>query len=192
MFISCIPLPPVHLLLLYVLLRQGSLVVSFTADFLLHTHILTHLFFFFNDTATTEIYTLSLHDALPIYNREKLNLTVAGIWIDSDESVELVGHEANLFPLIAVNFPIFTDGRGFSIARLLRERYEFNGQLRAIGNPIQDQLFYLKRCGFTSFDLKEGTNLEAAISSLDDFDKSYQGAIIPPEPLFILNSLENN
>jgi uncharacterized protein (DUF934 family) len=125
-------------------------------------------------------------------NREKLNLTVAGIWIDSDESVELVGHEANLFPLIAVNFPIFTDGRGFSIARLLRERYEFNGQLRAIGNPIQDQLFYLKRCGFTSFDLKEGTNLEAAISSLDDFDKSYQGAIVPPEPLFALNSLKNN
>ncbi|MAD57713.1 MAG: oxidoreductase [Porticoccus sp.] len=125
-------------------------------------------------------------------NHEKLNLTVAGIWIDSDESVELVGHEANLFPLIAVNFPTFTDGRGFSIGRLLRERYEFNGQLRAIGNPIQDQLFYLMRCGFNSFDLKEGTNLEVAISSLNDFDSSYQAAIVPPEPLFVLNSLKKN
>ena len=79
-------------------------------------------------------------------NRDKLNLTVTGVWIDSDESVELIGHEANLFPLIAVNFPVFTDGRGFSIGRLLKERYEFTGQLRAIGSPIQDQLFYLMRC----------------------------------------------
>ena len=117
---------------------------------------------------------------------------IAGLWIDSDEAVELVGHEANLFPLIAVNFPAFTDGRGFSIGRLLRERYSFNGQLRAIGNPIQDQLFYLKRCGFKSFDLKEGADLESALSSFNDFDESYQGAIVPPEPLFLLNSSKNN
>jgi len=123
-------------------------------------------------------------------NRDKLNLTVTGIWIDSDESVELIGHEANLFPLIAVNFPVFTDGRGFSIGRLLKERYEFTGQLRAIGSPIQDQLFYLMRCGFTSFDLKDGSDLESALSSLNDFDESYQGAIVPPEPLFIRNSLK--
>ncbi|MFT6300136.1 MAG: hypothetical protein ACJA2R_000138 [Saprospiraceae bacterium] len=122
-------------------------------------------------------------------NRDKnLNLMVAGLWIDSDEDVELIGHEANLFPLIAVNFPVFTDGRGFSIGRLLRERYDFTGQLRAIGNPIQDQLFYLKRCGFTAFDLKENTNLEVALCSLNDFDESYQGAIIPPEPLFLRKS----
>ena len=117
-------------------------------------------------------------------NRDILNLMCTGLWIDSDEELEAIGHEANLFPLIAVNFPAFADGRGFSIGRLLKERYGYTGQLRAIGNPIQDQLFYLKRCGFTSFDLKEGINLETALASLNDFDITYQGAVDQVDPLF--------
>ena len=120
-------------------------------------------------------------------NRENLQLMCTGIWIDSDEDVEAVGFEANIFPLIAVNFPAFADGRGFSIARLLKERYGFTGQVRAIGNAIQDQLFYLKRCGFDSFDLKEGTNLESAVASLNDFSVTYQTSVDQPEPLFRRN-----
>ncbi len=117
-------------------------------------------------------------------NRENLQLMCTGLWIDSDEEVEAIGFEANLFPLIAVNFPAFADGRGFSTARLLKERYGFTGQVRAIGNVIQDQLFYLKRCGFDSFDLKEGTNLEDAVASLSDFSVTYQTSVDQPEPLF--------
>lgn len=117
-------------------------------------------------------------------NRENLQLMCTGLWIDSDEEVEAIGFEANLFPLIAVNFPGFADGRGFSTARLLKERYGFTGQVRAIGNVIQDQLFYLKRCGFDSFDLKEGTNLEDAVASLSDFSVTYQTSVDQPEPLF--------
>jgi uncharacterized protein (DUF934 family) len=117
-------------------------------------------------------------------NRDNLNLMCMGLWIDSDEEVEAIGHESNMFPLIAVNFPVFTDGRGFSIGRLLKERYAYTGQLRAIGNPIQDQLFYLKRCGFTAFDLKEGIDLNEALSSFNDFDITYQGAVAPANPLF--------
>ena len=105
----------------------------------------------------------------------------------SEEEVEAIGLDANMFPLIAVNFPSFMDGRGFSIGRLLKERYGFTGQLRAIGNAIPDQLFYLKRCGFTSFDLKDGTDLEAACQSLNDFDVSYQSAYDQPEALFRRN-----
>jgi uncharacterized protein (DUF934 family) len=116
--------------------------------------------------------------------RDSLNLMCTGLWIDSDEELEAIGHEANLFPLIAVNFPAFADGRGFSLGRLLKERYGYTGQLRAIGNPIQDQLFYLKRCGFTSFDLKEGIDLESALASLNDFDVTYQGAVDQVDPLF--------
>jgi uncharacterized protein (DUF934 family) len=119
--------------------------------------------------------------------RDSLNLMCAGLWIDSEEEVEAIGLEANMFPLIAVNFPSFMDGRGFSIGRLLKERYDFTGQLRAIGNAIPDQLFYLKRCGFTSFDLKDGTDLEAACQSLNDFDVSYQSAYDQPEALFRRN-----
>lgn len=117
-------------------------------------------------------------------NRDNLSLTIAGLWIDSDEDVEAVGHEINLFPLVAVNFPTFTDGRGFSIGRLLRERYQYNGQLRAIGNVISDQLFYLKRCGFNAFDLKAGTDLVAALELLNSFTTSYQGAVDQTNPLF--------
>ena len=119
--------------------------------------------------------------------RDSLNLMCAGLWIDSEEEVEAIGLDANMFPLIAVNFPSFVDGRGFSIGRLLKERYGFTGQLRAIGNAIQDQLFYLKRCGFTSFDLKDGTDLEAACHSLNDFDVSYQSAYDQPEAIFRRN-----
>jgi len=123
---------------------------------------------------------------------DSLNLMCAGIWIDSEEEVEAIGHEVNIFPLIAVNFPSFMDGRGFSIGRLLKERYGFTGQLRAIGNAIQDQLFYLKRCGFNSFDLKDGTNLEAACQSLNDFDITYQSAIDQPEALFRRHDLHQS
>lgn len=115
---------------------------------------------------------------------ENLRLPVLGIWIDSDEEVEEIGEKANMFPVIAINFPSFTDGRGFTAGRLLRERYGYNGQLRAIGHVIRDQLFYLKRCGFDAFQLREGTDLEEALKSLNDFSVTYQGDADDPNPLF--------
>lgn len=105
-------------------------------------------------------------------------------WLDSEDEVEKVAAKLVTAPLIAINFPTFMDGRGFSIARLLRERYGYGGELRAIGHVIQDQLFYLKRCGFDAYDLREGTDLEAAVASLDDFSVSYQAATDTPAPLF--------
>ncbi|WP_297188296.1 DUF934 domain-containing protein [uncultured Porticoccus sp.] len=115
---------------------------------------------------------------------ENLRLPVLGIWIDSDEEVEDIGEKANMFPVIAINFPSFTDGRGFTAGRLLRERYGYNGQLRAIGHVIRDQLFNLKRCGFDAFQLRDGTDLEEALKSLNDFSVTYQGDANEPNPLF--------
>ncbi len=105
-------------------------------------------------------------------------------WIDSEEDFEEFAARLVQAPLIAINFPSFTDGRGFSTARLLRERYGYQGELRAVGHVIQDQLFYLRRCGFDAYDLREGTDLEAALASLEDFTTSYQAATDTPEPLF--------
>lgn len=105
-------------------------------------------------------------------------------WIDSEEEVEPVAAELVKAPLIAVNFPTFMDGRGFSTARLLRERFGYQGELRAVGYVIQDQLFFLKRCGFDAFDLREGTDLEAALASFNAFTVTYQAATDNPEPLF--------
>ncbi|MDG2411702.1 MAG: DUF934 domain-containing protein [Halioglobus sp.] len=85
--------------------------------------------------------------------------------------------------LVVINFSLFTDGRGFSYGRELRER-GYSGELRATGHFIRDQLTYLGRCGFNSFELPEGTDLYEALNSLEDFSEHYQASIDSPQPLF--------
>ena len=106
-----------------------------------------------------------------------------GVWLDSDESPQLIVNDLEKFAIVAINFGGFMDGRGFSYARELREAHHFKGEIRAIGNFIRDQLFYLKRCGFNSFALKD-TDQEAALASLEVFSDSYQAGIDQPIPLF--------
>jgi uncharacterized protein (DUF934 family) len=86
-------------------------------------------------------------------------------------------------PLVVVNFPLFMDGRGFSYGRELRER-GYTGELRASGNFIRDQLTYLQRCGFNAFQMTEGSQLQEALNSLNEFSQSYQAAADQPLPLF--------
>jgi len=86
-------------------------------------------------------------------------------------------------PLVLVNFPTFMDGRGFSYARELRER-GYQGELRAVGHFMRDQLTYLSRCGFDAFQFEDESELEAALNSLQDFSEYYQGSADRPEPLF--------
>lgn len=108
-----------------------------------------------------------------------------GVWLDSDETAEQIAADAQSLPLIAVNFPLFMDGRAFSTARLLRERYGFKGELRAIGNLIRDQLCYLRRCGVNAFAFANpDIKLEAALKSLGDFSEYYQASVDQPLPLF--------
>ena len=107
-----------------------------------------------------------------------------GVWLASDTELESVAEKLVAFPVIAIQFPTFMDGRGFSLGRLLRSRYAFKGELRAIGNVIRDQLFFLRRCGFNGFDLREGTDLESALASLRDFSVTYQAAFDSDQPLF--------
>jgi len=108
-----------------------------------------------------------------------------GVWLDSDEIAESIGEEANRFPVIGVNFPSFMDGRAFSTARLLRERYGFTGELRAVGGFIRDQLCYLRRCGVNAFAFANPeADLEIAVKSLNDFSEYYQASVDQPLPLF--------
>lgn len=113
------------------------------------------------------------------------NRTDIGVWIDSDEAAELIGEDANRFAVIGINFPGFMDGRPFSTARLLRERYGFKGELRATGNFIRDQLCYLRRCGVNAFAFSNPeANLDEAVKSLNDLQEYYQAAVDQPLPLF--------
>jgi uncharacterized protein (DUF934 family) len=107
-----------------------------------------------------------------------------GLWLDSAEDPALVADSLEAFSLIAVNFPQFTDGRGYSTARLLRERYGWKGELRAIGDIQRDQLFYLSRCGFDAFVLNDGLDAQDALSAFTDFSEAYQTSVERSQPLF--------
>ena len=107
-----------------------------------------------------------------------------GVWLDSDEEAEEIGEDVGHFQVIALNFPAFTDGRNYSNARLLRDRYKFTGELRAIGDVLRDQLFYMARCGFDAFAVRADKDPEDALQSLKDFSVTYQAATDEPLPLF--------
>ncbi|MEO8010996.1 MAG: DUF934 domain-containing protein [Dokdonella sp.] len=107
-----------------------------------------------------------------------------GVWLDSSEGPEAIAGDLEHFAVIGVNFPKFTDGRSYSSARLLRERYSYRGEIRAIGDVLQDQLFYMKRCGIDAYALREDKDIEAALASLRDFSETYQAAVDQPQPLF--------
>lgn len=107
-----------------------------------------------------------------------------GVWLDSHEDPKALAGDLDHFALIGVNFPKFTDGRGYSSARLLRERYGFKGEIRAIGDVLQDQLFLMKRCGIDAYAVRADKNIEAALAGLNDFSESYQAAVDQPQPLF--------
>ena len=98
--------------------------------------------------------------------------------------VEDIAHDVQHFAMIAIEFPKFIDGRGYSTARLLRERYAYRGELRAVGNIGRDQLFFLRRVGFDAILIPQGQDAEAALQSLNDFPDVYQGAVDQPLPLF--------
>ena len=107
-----------------------------------------------------------------------------GVWLESSEGPEAIANDLGHFAVIGVNFPKFTDGRGYSTARLLRERYGYTGEIRAIGDVLQDQLFFMKRCGIDAYAVREDKNIEDALSSLRDFSETYQAAVDQPQPLF--------
>jgi uncharacterized protein (DUF934 family) len=106
-----------------------------------------------------------------------------GVWLDSNEEPGLIAGDLRHFEVVAVNFPKFGDGRGFSIGRLLRERYGWKGELRAVGDIFRDQLLFLSGCGFNAFSLREGEDPREALAGFTVFSESYQGTVERP-PLF--------
>ena len=107
-----------------------------------------------------------------------------GVWLKPDDDPAELAPDLASLGFIAVHFPKFTDGRGYSTAALLRTRYRYTGELRAFGDVGRDQLFYLKRCGFDSFSLAAHRDPEAALASLQDFSLSYQATVEEGRPLF--------
>lgn len=110
-----------------------------------------------------------------------------GVWLATHELLEnLTQQQAdlNVLPIIAVFVERFADGRIFSLGTLLRTRYGYKNELRAFGDVLRDQLFFLKRSGFTSYLIRKDRSAQDAIASLNDFSKPYQGAVDEPRPVF--------
>ncbi len=107
-----------------------------------------------------------------------------GVWLTSDADIEILASHLSNLAVIACKFDTFVDGRSFSQARMLREHYDFNGEIRAIGSFIQDQLFYLLRCGFSQFSVADDVDLESMQESFADFTETYQAACDISQPLF--------
>ncbi|MBW9105193.1 DUF934 domain-containing protein [Paraburkholderia phenoliruptrix] len=107
-----------------------------------------------------------------------------GVWLAPDSEPADIAGDFDKVALIAVDFPVFRDGRGYSIARLLRERYGYKGELRAIGDVLRDQVRLMLRCGFDAFAVRADKDIADAIKAFDDFTVQYQGAFDEPAPLF--------
>jgi len=107
-----------------------------------------------------------------------------GIWLESSQSPKEIITEVNSFEVIALDFPVFSDGRAYSYARELRDELQYTGELRAIGDVLRDQLYYMSSCGFDAFDLRADQDTKLAITAFDDFKEAYQASVKQPVPLF--------
>lgn len=99
-----------------------------------------------------------------------------GLRLRSDQSPAEIVSDLEHFDLIALEFPKFTDGRAYSYARLLRERHGFSGELRAVGNVLRDQLFFMLRCGFDSFEVAGHESVAAWHDAISEVTVLYQPA----------------
>jgi uncharacterized protein (DUF934 family) len=107
-----------------------------------------------------------------------------GVWLGSAERAEDLQHDLDRFAVIAVDFPKFADGRGYSIAYHLRVRLGYQGELRAIGDVLRDQMFYMQRAGFDAFAPRADKDIHEALKGLSDFSVTYQASADEAQPLF--------
>ena len=105
-----------------------------------------------------------------------LRPTPLGLRLKSDQAPSAIAGDIERFDVLALEFPKFTDGRAYSSARLLRERHGFRGELRAVGNVLRDQLVFMRRCGFDSFQIPETADAAAWAGSLRGISVVYQPA----------------
>ncbi|MFC5430270.1 DUF934 domain-containing protein [Paraburkholderia denitrificans] len=143
--------------------------------------------------------TLPAVDALPagkvivplaLWQAERAALVAAksrdelGVWLAANSEPADIAADFGELALIAVDFPVFRDGRGFSIGRLLRERFGYKGELRAIGDVLRDQLRFHERCGFDAYAVRADKDIHDALKAFTEFTVQYQGAFDEPSPLF--------
>lgn len=114
-----------------------------------------------------------------------------GVLLEPADDPDALVPDLDGIDLLAVRFPIFTDGRGYSTGRLLRERLGWRGPLMAVGDVLRDQLLMLERCGFDTFRLRQDQDVAAALTAFADFSESYQSSV-GLAPLFARRQAERS
>lgn len=100
-----------------------------------------------------------------------------GIRLASDQPPEPIAGDLHRFGLVCLEFPKFTDGRAYSHARILRGRYGYGGELRAVGNVLRDQLLFMRRCGFDAFEIPDSAAARAWAAASRDITVRYQPSV---------------
>jgi len=118
------------------------------------------------------------HNEADVQSRAKAGQI--GVWFAADEDIlkhaDLIEQGKAVWPLVAAHFPIFRDGRSFSTAALLRDRFQWAGEIRAIGDVLIDQLLQGARVGFDSFALRPDQKLDVALKQFDLFSVTTQNS----------------
>jgi uncharacterized protein (DUF934 family) len=99
-----------------------------------------------------------------------------GVRLSGDDAVADIADALDRLDLVALAFPAFTDGRAYSMARLLRERHGFDGEVRAVGHILRDQASLMARCGFDAFELGAQVSIEDWLDALSEISVRYQPA----------------
>lgn len=107
-----------------------------------------------------------------------------GVRLPNTADVADLANDLPALALVVLEFPKFTDGRAYSQARLLRERHDYQGEIRAVGDVLRDQLFFMARSGFDAFELRTDRSLDDALEAFDEFSEHYQPAADQPLPLY--------
>ncbi len=124
---------------------------------------------------------------LPLWQAGGLALRArndVGVWLAPADDPAVLADDVGRLPVIAVQFPKFGDGRGFSTARLLRDRHGFKGELRAFGDVFRDQLFFMAECGFDAFMVRSDLDPHQEIAGLHVFGRTYTYSTRTPRPWF--------
>lgn len=139
------------------------------------------------DAATVVVPEGKLIVPLPVWQAQREQLAARpaiGVWLAADERADSIKDELDQFAVVAIDFPKFTDGRGYSISYNLRKRLGYKGELRAIGDVLRDQLFSMARVGFDAFATRQDRNIHDALLGLSVFSETYQASVDTELPLF--------
>ena len=111
---------------------------------------------------------------------ERANKREIGVWFATDDDIlkhaDIIKEGKKLWPVVGAHFPIFRDGRSFSTAALLRDRFAWTGEVRAIGDVLIDQLLQGARVGFDAFELRPDQNLDVGLQQFDLFSVTTQNS----------------